>query len=333
MTVTVKIASRAASIIYGLAKTRAQEEGVWLLPANICPAVPLALMSANRQFEFIDIDPGTLSLDVDLTQKRLIASNVSDVAGIIYVRSFGVEQFAVKDLARIAAVKSGDVYLVDDRCLSVPDVDPRCILATQADVALFSTGYGKVLDLGYGGYAFMRKEIDCEQFPEDFEPGAFTALMDTCKTAIGENLRRIDMDDKFMSNLRNWLPIAATLKWEDLQKSINENLPSVLRHKAEINAIYSQNITPSLQWSADFQTWRFNIEVENAMSMLSAIFNAGLFASNHYAPASIVFSGVNSPVAEANFKRTLNLFNDFHFDENTAYKLSQIINEHAKENG
>ncbi len=46
-----------------------------------------------------------------------------------------------------------DLLLIDDRCLCVPDLEPD--LSSPAEVILYSTGYGKIVDLGFGGYACL----------------------------------------------------------------------------------------------------------------------------------------------------------------------------------
>lgn len=48
--------ARACTILYNIARTTAAAGGVFLLPADICPVVPLALLAAQREFELIDID-------------------------------------------------------------------------------------------------------------------------------------------------------------------------------------------------------------------------------------------------------------------------------------
>ena len=54
-------ANRACSLIYSFIKE--QDAGVWLLPVNVCPDVPLTFYSAKIPFEFVDINPTTLCID------------------------------------------------------------------------------------------------------------------------------------------------------------------------------------------------------------------------------------------------------------------------------
>ncbi len=80
--------ARACSILRNLVISRRGPGGVFLLPANVCPVVPLTLLTARQPFEFIDVDRNDLSMDRALVNRRLECPEPY-VAGIIYVRSYG----------------------------------------------------------------------------------------------------------------------------------------------------------------------------------------------------------------------------------------------------
>jgi hypothetical protein len=60
---------------------------------------------------------------------------------------------------------------------------------------------------------------------------------------------------------------------------------------------------------------------------LSAIFNAGLFASSHYASMAGVMAEGHAPQAEILADQVVNLFNDHHFDLQKAEKICEVILE------
>jgi len=62
--------------------------GVFLLPANVCPIVPIVLMKARRPFEFIDIDTKSLGMS-EVEAFRRLQRTADRVAGILYVRPYG----------------------------------------------------------------------------------------------------------------------------------------------------------------------------------------------------------------------------------------------------
>ena len=79
-------ANRACSLLYSYIIEHNQ--GIWLLPVNICPDVPLTFCLAHVQFEFVDINPITLFIDEEICLDRL--SHASEkYAGIVYVRTYG----------------------------------------------------------------------------------------------------------------------------------------------------------------------------------------------------------------------------------------------------
>ena len=52
-------ASRASAILYNLLKSQTNTHP-WLLPANICPIVPITFFKAGVPIEFVDISAETL---------------------------------------------------------------------------------------------------------------------------------------------------------------------------------------------------------------------------------------------------------------------------------
>jgi len=146
---SVVTAHRASNLIYEMALQA--PKGVWILPDNVCPAVPLALACAGARIRFVDIDEDTLCLD---TKKTTELAQQKDITGIVYVRTFGTDVSAADDLAKLRKALP-DITLIDDRCIGVPQTH---ITETSgaADVILFSTGTGKILDLDGGAYGFLK---------------------------------------------------------------------------------------------------------------------------------------------------------------------------------
>ena len=78
---------RASTILYNLLQSHAIE-GPFLLPANVCPIVPMVFFKSKRSFEFIDIDRNTLCIDHNALIDRC-SKSLNKPAGVIYVRSYG----------------------------------------------------------------------------------------------------------------------------------------------------------------------------------------------------------------------------------------------------
>ena len=63
---------RASTILHHLLQA-APAAGVWLLPANVCPIVPLTLLKTGRPFELVDIHEQTWCMNQAETLRRLTA--------------------------------------------------------------------------------------------------------------------------------------------------------------------------------------------------------------------------------------------------------------------
>jgi hypothetical protein len=318
MSARIVTAARASALIYGV--TKAGPEGVWLLPANVCPAVPLALMQAKRPFVFVDINPKTLCMDVKLATQAI--NQTRRVAGLIYVRIYGYAPQAETDLPALRSALPPGAVLVDDQCLCTPLTELENLNPHGADAVIFSTGYGKVLDLGGGGYGVFYNDLPYAPPPRlsaEEAQKADAALNASAKTAMEAG--RALFTDPQSEPLPRWISGDAGANWDDYRALIKNALPAQLTHRDEINQIYAEGlsdlegITPLVPSDP---VWRFNLRARRRDELLAYIFKNGLFASAHYYPASDLFGGPTWPVANALHADILNLFNDQHFSAKQA---------------
>ncbi len=78
-------APRASAILYNLLVRRADSRP-WLLPANICPIVPITFLKARVPFEFVDISPATLHMDLMQAEERI---KKRKFGGLLYAHTYG----------------------------------------------------------------------------------------------------------------------------------------------------------------------------------------------------------------------------------------------------
>lgn len=318
---------RASGLIYALAK--AGEEGVWLLPANVCPAVPLALMQAKCPFVFVDIDPKTLCMDVKQAVQRIDQSPA--VAGLIYVRTYGHAPQAETDLPALRAALPTGAVLVDDQCLNTPNIELEKLDPHGADAVIFSTGYGKVLDLGGGGFGAFFSDLPYELPPplsEEEAQEAEAAL--NARIMVAKATGSALFPDPQSETLPNWIRGRLITFWPDHHQQIVNELPARLAHRDEINRIYAEGLsdleglTPLVPSDP---VWRFNLRASRRDEFLAHIFKNGLFASAHYYPASDLFGGSPCPVAKDLHSDVLNLFNDQHFSPEQARRIVSLARD------
>jgi len=310
-------APRASAILYNLLKSRG-DSLPWLLPANICPIVPITFLKAKVPFEFADISARTLHMDLDQADALI---KTRKFGGLLYAHTYGEVSTPNEFFRRIKQMGEA-VLVVDDRCLCVPDLEFD--VDNLADVQLYSTGYAKIVDLGFGGYAFLKDELDYQPVRLRFDPRAHDRLERDYKLAIknGAVFEYRDCD---------WLQIEAGLTpWQEYCLQIEKAFALSMVQRSRLNTIYAQRLPPEIQLPGDYQTWRFNIRVKGKSRVLDAIFNAGLFASSHYASLAGIMTGGKCPQAESLYSEVINLFNDHHFDEEGAERICEIIGENIQ---
>jgi hypothetical protein len=307
-------APRASAILYNLLKSQGNANP-WLLPANICPIVPLTFFKAGIPFEFIDISAETLHMDLEQAGGRL---ERGAYGGILYAHSYG-EPSTPDDFFRQVKSRFPNLQLLDDRCLCVPDLDPPQEMS--ADVALYSTGYAKIVELNFGGYAFLKESVIYQLGQLPFDPQALEEIERGYKQAIQNKSQYFYTDS-------DWLQTDANLPaWNDYRQQIEAGLDVSLKHRDTINGSYVRCFPPEIQLPRAYQTWRFNLRLKNKEQVLGGIFASGAFASSHYASLAGIMAPGRCPRAESLAKEIVNLFNDYHFDPQKAEQVCAVVME------
>ena len=248
--------ARACSILRNLVISRRGPGGVFLLPANVCPVVPLTLLTARQPFEFIDVDPNDLSMDRALVNRRLECPEPY-VAGIIYVRSYGFLA-DISDSFSSWKVSSPDRLIVDDRCLSPPEVEGANL--EGADAILFSTGYGKYVDLGSGGFAYLAPDTPYVETSPGFVPGHAARVEAFLKGDTGTGRRATEWVgvNALLSEFPLWLPSRPVVVPTEYLRRIRKCLVDVTEHKMRVNDVYRRRIRNRSKWMRTFAVGDFS---------------------------------------------------------------------------
>ena len=210
-----------------------------------------------------------------------VMDNIANYAGLLYVHTYGVEDTPLNMFAEIKH-RNPQICIIDDRCLCTPQNQMH---ADQiADMELYSTGSKKQVNMHGGGYAIIADGWNYEEYP-------------------------MPNDEKHPSS---W-----AYDWEELKAKKT----AAEAHKAEIAAIYEQQLPASIRMPEGLRNWRYNILVENRDVVLKAIFDAGLFASAHYKPQAL-----NMPNATYLHQHVINLFEDEYISIEQAIRTCEVIN-------
>lgn len=316
--------SRASVVLYKYLLSN-RDEGYFLLPANICPIVPVTFLKARVPFEFVDIDPITLCINED-TAVRQIRTNPKKYCGVLFNHTYGVDYSPAEFFSEL---KKSDPQLkiIDDRCLCIPAIRNPSEDLNLTDLVLFSTGYSKFVDIGFGGIGILRtNNYPSEEISDKFEPIDLKNLELQYKHSI-------DTKTLFIFKDTNWLDCRIPEENYDVYlEKVNNKIDSVNTQKAKLNSIYSANLDHKICYSPEFQKWRFNIKVPGKNVLLKKIFSGGFFASTLYSSLGEgIFSEKHFPVAAEIYETTINLFNDFNFNGKQAISVCNMINQHLSD--
>ncbi|WP_457559300.1 hypothetical protein [Candidatus Harpocratesius sp.] len=305
---------RASTILYNTLKSN-NFDGKFLIPANICPIVPLTLLKAGQSFEFVDISLQDYLIDQEAVLSR-VEKNPSDYSGIIVVRTYGYLSDLNYFFWKLKRLKA-DLFIVDDSCLAIPDFSISS--HNHADLILYSTGYAKYADIGTGGFGYLKENYEYSRQILEFSESALQEITNQYKS-------RIERNEIFEYSESLWLETASpSISFEEYKEKVKNHCESVKLHKKKINLIYTSRIPSEYQLKKDYQNWRFNILVPDKEKLIHLIFQAGLFASSHYASISHIFGKRHSPNSKKLHSQIVNLFNDFYFTEKQAEKISEIV--------
>ena len=81
---------RASIILFNVLSGLKDKHKPFLLPANVCPIVPLTYLKAGVSFELIDIAPDSLCLNEQIALAKVSINNHT-YGGVHYVHTFGIE--------------------------------------------------------------------------------------------------------------------------------------------------------------------------------------------------------------------------------------------------
>jgi len=307
-------APRASAIIYNVLAAR-HDTRPWLLPANICPIVPITFLKARVPFDLVDISEDTLHVDLDQVNELL---RTEKYGGFLYAHTYG-EPSTPEEFFRKIKTEFPELLVLDDRCLCIPLIKPDP--ETSADLSLYSTGYSKFVELNRGGFAFLKDDV--LYLPSSLPYNAKDH--ETIEQGYKQTIRARGV---YKYHDSDWLETHSEVPaWYDYSLQIEEMKAEALAIRAELNGIYFYKLPQDIQLPAEYQNWRFNIRVKDARKILDAIFAAGLFASSHYVSLAGIMTEGHAPKAEALAGEVINLFNNHHFTALQAEKACSIILE------
>lgn len=284
--------NRASAVLYRFLVNRLVKKTV-ILPVNICTVVPAIIRKSGYDIEYVDIAAGDLCPDVEKIM-RMIEGNVAAYSAVLYNYTYGIDAEPASFFKKLKE-NYPDILLIEDRCSNMPGAEH----AEYVDLTLYSTGYAKMVDLGFGGMGILNDPLaEASQTPYSFD------------MEVDNRMLKIDIN-------------SFVLPPGEYFRRIEERKLVIVPHKEKLNAIYSKQLPKEIQLGKRFNSWRFHILVNNKDVILKKIFSGGLFASSHFMPLAENLK--DFPVAVDLQNKVINIFNDFYFNEEKAVAICKII--------
>jgi hypothetical protein len=189
------------------------------------------------------------------------------------------------------------------------------------DLILYSTGYGKYVDIGSGGFGWLKPGFPYSKKEIPFNPSELELLEQSMKASV-QNKSLFQYKDSDWLNGHNF-----SGNRQEYSQKVIDALSQIKEKKAQINRIYQESLPKEIQMPDAYNYWRFNILVKNKNRILKVLFENKLFASSHYASLGGIISPGIFPHAESLRNQIVNLFNDQHYSIEQAQKTVMIINE------
>jgi hypothetical protein len=313
----ITYSNRALGILYSFLKHHTAHLDIWLFPAHICFSVSFLFLNLGEKIIFYDY-----VFSIDTVLKPL--NSLSKPVGLLLVDYYG----KAWEHENLKLFREYSACLIHDVCLGVPCTSH--IENSIADLTIFSTGKGKVVELGFGAFGISREKIPLSMTGRQQSVKLFTNQYEALESYWKDIIKGKAVFD--LGKLRGgWIDTSNTLIKHNFLRELEETKKNVLAHKEKLNSIYQALIPEELHSKELSNIWRYNIFVKNKEILLKAIFDEGLFASSHYVNASKylpAFSQSNTNT-NADFieKYIINLFNDFYFSEEKAKHCALIINK------
>lgn len=331
---------RGSSALYSLISSIPERNSKILLPVNICEIVIPVIQLAGFSPVFYDVNPGTGNSGLE----NIKAAYTGEEAVLLAVHNFGVplEIDLISEWA-----KEKDIFLIEDVCNALGATCKNVPIGNWGDAAIYSFGYSKILDLGFGGGLTVRESGLRQKVKELLS--SFDLYSDLHK----------DADHEFQSKLRilrkdpgNQMPEIYRPFYKDYAKfliyRLDEQSVNVIKDAlADLETILLSRYQKAMMYKNGIRSskishieevpgqifWRYNILVEPEWrdELLKLLIDNTIWASTWYPSVNKLFFEENEPGSypgvELFSKRVINLFVDERFSITEVKRTISLINQ------
>lgn len=294
------VLGRGATAIYLALKYGVCGSGYVLLPANICYAAVLPVIYAGFTPLFCDVDADSGNVTAEII-KRAYRENIK-AAVIPHMYGNPVEAPAeIKDF-----LHKNNAVLIEDCASLMTNTGTDYIPGTVGDYVVYSTGYSKTVDLGFGGLLFSRDnslsmmeeaEKSLPEYRDEYELNSalFSRLYRIIRNT-GENLPIAQgLYASLPDSFRNSLLYSIDETQKEAVLDAVRTLDTVISARKKAYSLYCGLLRGTgfeekiYKFSADAVPWRFNLLYENNRKLIPYCLENGLPVSDWYPPVAAMF--------------------------------------------
>ena len=295
---------RASTGIYLILKNLFKNAEV-LVPANICYAAVYPIVYSGNKPKFCDVDISTGNITFEIFKSNM----TENVKATIIPHMYGNPVIDIKKISDYC--KQKNIILIEDCASSMGVIIDNKVAGSYGDYSIFSTGYSKTLDLGYGGFILTNNDLYNERqlyselpFLNDSIVNKISAF--SKKYRIFRNSKnylvkeeflkysKTDLSDLFLHKInpeyRNILEKSLDKFEEVLKARVLNNL------KYDKYISYSNDILKEYVFLEGSVPWRKNIFVDATLRdrMVSFLLKNNVPVSDWYPSIAIMFEDYNS---------------------------------------
>ena len=150
------VVSRAATGIYLILKSLGIEGKKVLFPANICYAAIYPAVYAGNEPVFCDVDAGSGNLTLSLIEGMV--NTTSEIVVLVLPHMYGNPVEEIKEIKDFC-IRHG-ILLIEDCASAMGASIEGENVGRFGDYVIYSTGYAKTVDVGFGGIIASDHELD-----------------------------------------------------------------------------------------------------------------------------------------------------------------------------
>lgn len=244
------------------------KDGYVLVPANICYAAVLPVIYSGYKPLFCDVDP----LSGNVTLDTVSAVSDPDIVAAVIPHMYGNP---VKDFPEIYRyLNKKNVTVIEDCASLMTNTGNDYVPGTIGDYVVYSTGYSKTIDIGYGGLLFSEKKDlhRAEALEQEFSPYSETFEEEwSCFSAVYRVLRNHGQETLTAKGVYQNLPEVFYSSFShktDVEKKAKileciKQLDQVIHDRRKQYQTYLQVLKlpdeKVYQFGSDAVPWRFNL--------------------------------------------------------------------------